>query len=75
MAAHPRGRAAKQLQRWRELLAGPVEALLDALCSPDSDFADLRQNTPFAGVLTDAERTAVLTAFKSATRGTDHRAR
>lgn len=70
MAAHPRGRAAAQLQEWQKLLAGPIGAVLDVLCSPSPDAADLRQNTPFAGVLTDAERSTVLAAFRSATR--DH---
>jgi hypothetical protein len=68
MTAHPRGRAATQLQMWERLLAGPVEAVLDVLCSPSPESADLRQNTPFAGVLTDSERQAVLAAFRSANR-------
>jgi len=67
-AAHPRGRAALQLREWETLLAGPVEAVLDVLCSPSPESADLRQNTPFAGVLTDSERSTVLAAFRSATR-------
>lgn len=67
-AAHPRGRAAVQLREWQKLLAGPIEAVLDALCSPAPESANLRQNTPFAGVLSDPERTAVLAAFRSANR-------
>ena len=42
-AAHPRGRAAIQLREWETLLAGPVEAVLDVLCSPSPESADLRQ--------------------------------
>lgn len=68
MAAHPRGRAAAQLRAWQQLLAGPIEAVLDVLNSPGSDAADLRQNTPFGGVLMDTERDRVLAAFRSATR-------
>ena len=67
-AAHPRGRAALQLLQWETLLASPVEAVLDVLCSPSPESADLRQNTPFAGILTDPERSTVLAAFRSATR-------
>lgn len=67
--AHPRGRAAVQLREWEQLLGGPVEAVLDVLCSPDHESVDLRQNTPFAGVLSDSERSAVLAAFRTATRG------
>jgi hypothetical protein len=66
-AAHPRGRAAL-LREWRTLLAGPIEAVLDVLCSPSPESADLRQNTPFGGILTDPERSTVLAAFRSATR-------
>ena len=67
--AHPRGRAAAQLREWDRLLGGPVEAVLDVLCSPDHESVDLRQNTPFAGVLSLSERSAVLAAFRTATRG------
>jgi hypothetical protein len=71
MAAHPRGHAAAQLRAWQDLLAGPVEAVLDVLCSPSPESVELRQNTPFAGVLTDSERAAVLAAFRSATAKVD----
>jgi len=37
------------------------------LCSPSQSAADLRQNTPFAGILTDPVRAAVLAAFQAAT--------
>lgn len=72
VAAHPRGQAARQLAVWRRLLDGPVEAVLDVLCSPSLQAADLRQNTPFARVLTDGERQAVLAAFRCATRSPNH---
>lgn len=75
MAAHPRGRAAVQLREWQKLLAGPVEAVLNVLCSPSPESADLRQNTPFAGVLTDSERKAILAAFRSVTRESDRHSR
>ncbi|MGH8991544.1 MAG: helix-turn-helix domain-containing protein [Acidimicrobiia bacterium] len=68
LTAHPRGQAAAQLAIWQRLLDGPVEAVLDVLCMSSPQAADLRQNTPFAGVLTDAERQAVLAAFRSTTR-------
>lgn len=68
-----RGRAATQLRVG--LLAGPVEAILDVLCSPGPECADLRQNTPFAGVLTVAERQRVLAAFRTATRRSNRHGR
>jgi hypothetical protein len=75
LEAHPRGQAASQLRVWQQLLDGPVESLLNVLCSPSPESADLRQNTPFAGVLTDAERRAILTAFRLAVRGSGRSSR
>jgi len=48
------------LRQWQELLDGPLDQLLMALTSPSQRSRDLRQNSPFAGVLTDAERLAAL---------------
>jgi hypothetical protein len=36
--------------RWAELLSGPREQLLEALCTDDEPAAALRQSSPFAGV-------------------------
>jgi len=41
---------------WAVLLAGPREALAQALVRDDEAMRDLRQNTPFAGVVSPAER-------------------
>jgi hypothetical protein len=62
-AAHPRGQAARWLDEWAKLLEGPVELVLEALTSRVPRFRELRQNSPFAGVLDDEERRAVLDAF------------
>jgi len=56
--AHPR--AAVWLDQWQRLLDGPLADLLTTLTSPSPAARDLRQNTPFAGVLTDEERERVL---------------
>ncbi len=53
-------RAAVWLDEWERLLAGPLPELLLALTSPSERSRELRQNTPFAGVLTDEERERVL---------------
>jgi len=50
---------------WSALLAGPVENLIEVMLRPDERSIDLRQMTPFAGVLTDEER---LLAIHKATR-------
>ncbi|RMI12718.1 DNA-binding protein [Cellulomonas triticagri] len=59
-ARHARGRPAVWLAQWQDLLDGPVDDLLDALTSPSQRSRELRQNSPFAGVLTEDERAAVL---------------
>ncbi|BCJ73317.1 transcriptional regulator [Catellatospora sp. IY07-71] len=62
-SVHPDGMAAMWLDRWRQVLEAGVEAVLDVLTSRSRDAAELRQNSPFAGVLPESMRQAVLTAF------------
>jgi excisionase family DNA binding protein len=68
VGTHPRGNAARQLQRWGRLLRGPLDELVDALTSRSARSVELRQNSPFAGVLTDRERRRVLEAFRASRR-------
>ena len=63
LASSARGSARVWLEQWQQLLEGPVEGVLDALTSRSPRSRELRQNSPFAGVLTDAERKAVLDGF------------
>ena len=60
---HADGSAVKWLDRWFAVLDSGVEAILDVLTSPDPEAVELRQNSPFAGVLSEAERQTVLRAF------------
>lgn len=61
---HPEGLVSESLGEWRRIIeAGPVR-VLEALTSRDSWAVELRQNSPFAGVLTQEERSAVLAAFR-----------
>lgn len=62
-SVHPDGMAAMWLDRWRQVLEAGVESVLDVLTSRSRDAAELRQNSPFAGVLPEGVRQAVLTAF------------
>jgi excisionase family DNA binding protein len=48
------------LSEWQALLNGPVIDVLDALTSRSPRARELRQNSPFAGVLTEDERQRVL---------------
>jgi len=45
---------------WRVLLDGPPDALEAALVRDDETMRDLRQNTPFAGVVAPAERWRII---------------
>jgi excisionase family DNA binding protein len=65
---HPRGQGAYWLKQWREVLDGPVDQVLEVLTSPTPWAREMRQNSPFAGVLTPDERLHVLEAFKAADR-------
>lgn len=61
--------AKRWLAEWGSLLDGPTDGILEALTSPAPRARELRQNSPFAGVLTEEERARVLAAFVSP-RGT-----
>lgn len=58
--AKPGNRAAPWLRQWRTILDGGVDAVLDVITAPTQRAADLRQSTPFAGVLPADERARVL---------------
>jgi excisionase family DNA binding protein len=65
---HPVGAVTADFDEWETLLAGPVDVLLTMLVSPVRRAVELRQNSPFAGVLTERERAKALAAFRSTTR-------
>jgi transcriptional regulator with XRE-family HTH domain len=56
------------LREWNVLLDRPLAALLDVLGDPSPWARELRHVTPFAGVLSAAERAEVLYAFAKAER-------
>lgn len=47
-------------QAWREVFALPMEGLRKAITADDEAGRDLRQNSPLAGLLTEAERRRIL---------------
>jgi excisionase family DNA binding protein len=63
LAGSTRGSAKIWVQKWQQLLAGPVEGVLEALTSRSPISRELRQNSPFAGVLSAEQRQAVLAGF------------
>lgn len=73
LAAHPRGMSRQWLARWRLLLEGPIEPILDALTGSTVEHDELRQHSPLTAALTAEQRQAVLDAFvveRHATRST-----
>jgi excisionase family DNA binding protein len=63
---HPSARI--WLDVWRRALDAGPEDVLQILTSPADAAAELRQNSPFAGVLGEVERRRVLDAFRRAWR-------
>ena len=47
-------------ERWRSLLARPVAEVASAISANSQDARDLRQNSPFAGVLNEQERRRII---------------
>jgi hypothetical protein len=48
------------LEEWRAILDGPLPAVIETLEGEDEKSVRLRQSSPFCGILTPAERTAIL---------------
>ncbi len=48
------------VRQWRDALDGPTHELVDLLVREDEHGIDMRQVSPFAGVLSDDERTAAI---------------
>ena len=51
--------------RWERLLNGPLPDLLEFMVSPSQEARDMRQCSPFPGVLTDRERWDILRAVSA----------
>jgi excisionase family DNA binding protein len=60
----PDGMTARYLEEWKRVLDGGLDAIVDVVISPTQEARELRQNSPFAGVLPDETRRQVLRAFK-----------
>lgn len=51
-----RGHSVRWLDQWEVLLDQPIDEIVVAMLARTQEGIDLRQMTPFAGVLTDVER-------------------
>jgi len=61
---HPTGVSAGWLARWRRLVEQGPEAVMRVLVAESADADEFRQNSPFAGVLREAERLAIIRAHR-----------
>jgi transcriptional regulator with XRE-family HTH domain len=59
---HPE--AAPLLEEWTRILGNPVSGITAVMTDPGMHARELRQVTPFAGVLTAAQRAAVYREFR-----------
>jgi excisionase family DNA binding protein len=59
----PDGMTARYLDEWKRVLDNGLDAIVDVVISPSQEARELRQNSPFAGVLPDETRRKVLRAF------------
>jgi hypothetical protein len=55
---HPR-----YAERWQQLLSRPLPDIAQAISADDEEGRDLRQNSPFAGVLNEQERRRIIEAI------------
>ena len=66
---HRFGMTARYLRRWQEVIDTGPDAVFEALTSGAEWAVELRQNSPFAGVMSESERAVVLAAFYAHWRG------
>jgi excisionase family DNA binding protein len=66
LAGEPDG--ARWLRQWLSVIDRGPEAVMRAMTSTDPLARELRQNSPFLGILSDDERRAILDAFRAAGR-------
>jgi hypothetical protein len=64
MCTIARGSSVARLEEWAGLLHGPLEVALAAYTARDYRGCELRQHNPFAGLLADDDRIAVLQAWR-----------
>jgi excisionase family DNA binding protein len=61
---HPSGMASAWIGRWRSIFDRGTDAILEMLTSRTPTTVELRQNSPFAGVLSPQDRARTLDAFR-----------
>ncbi|WP_448003348.1 hypothetical protein [Agromyces bauzanensis] len=66
MRTHARGGANRLLDEWLELSTAPLGTIVETLLGEDEHAMDMRQTSPFMGVLTEAERLAAIDRARAA---------
>ena len=67
---HTEGPVVESLGEWEQIIGAGPGRVLEALTSRAAWAVELRQNSPFVGVLGEAERAVVLAAFRECWRRT-----
>lgn len=60
----PDGMTTKYLKEWERMLDEGLDAVMWAMTSPSQEARELRQNSPFAGALSEDTRMQVLQSFQ-----------
>jgi len=66
------GMSVRYLEQWERVIEDGIEAVVEALTGLDEHSSELRQNSPFAGVLPDADRQQILRSFREHWDQTQH---
>lgn len=69
MRSTARGQARIWLDEWARLLDGPLDAVLSTLTDPSLHGREMRQNSPFAGLLSDDERATIISNWRNESSG------
>jgi hypothetical protein len=61
----PDGMTARYFEEWKRVLDDGLDTIVDVVISPSPEARELRQNSPFAGVLPAETRLRVLQSFRN----------
>ncbi len=64
---HSDGSPQMALAEWEEILGGPVHQVVRFVTERSERATRLRQSSPFAGILTEAERQAIYESYSTRT--------
>jgi hypothetical protein len=68
-STQPRGRAKRHMADWSVLLDSPLPGIVEALTSTSQQACELREYSPFFGVLHQHQRLALLASFRESQAG------